>query len=74
MSPRGGGYCSSASTPSTGGSGSYGTASIANGYGPPPTPANVFNSTSSKYSRQKISNGNNLYFILFSNSLLPMKG
>lgn len=53
VSPRGGGYCSSASTP---GSGGYGTASI-NGYGPPITgissaspvsSANVFNSTSSK--------------------------
>jgi len=64
VSPRGGGggYCSSASTPhsSTGGSGSYGTTSITNGYGPPPiqmsglstsspaSTANVFNSTSSK--------------------------
>lgn len=67
VSPRGGGYCSSASTPhsSTGGSGSYGTTSIANGYGPPPiqmsglsttspaSSANVFNSTSSKFERQK---------------------
>jgi early B-cell factor len=58
VSPRQG-YCSSASTPhsSTGGSGSYGTTSIANGYGPPPiqmsatspaSAANVFNSTSSE--------------------------
>jgi early B-cell factor len=59
VSPRGGGYCSSASTPhsSTGGSG-YGTTSL-NGYGPPPisgisgaspvSSANVFNSTSSQY-------------------------
>ena len=63
VSPRGGGYCSSASTPhsSTGGSGSYGTTSISNGYGPAPiqmsglstsspaSSASVFNSTSSKY-------------------------
>lgn len=59
VSPRGGGYCSSASTPhsSTGGSGGYGTS--LNGYGPPGpisgitgaspvSSANVFNSTSSK--------------------------
>jgi early B-cell factor len=60
VSPRGGGgYCSSASTPhsSTGGSASYGTTSLANGYGPPApmtglsspaSTANVFNSASSK--------------------------
>jgi early B-cell factor len=67
VSPRGGGgYCSSASTPhsSTGGSASYGTTSLTNGYGPPApiqmtglsttspaSSANVFNSTSSKLSK-----------------------
>lgn len=74
VSPRGGGYCSSTSTPSTGGSGSYATTSITNGYGPPPTSANVFNSTSSKLFLEIDVTLVSWFYFSFFCSLLQIKG